>query len=155
MYASISFCRAIARLTRYVPKVIVLGTGLTECILSGLLSVEGKKVLHMDRNDYYGGDSASLNLTQVSDPCRIVPADADSGDVTSCTASSDQTKALRLNLDATEITLSTLFPSSSSPLESSPRSSSTPTSLVTSSSSRSRVALCTAMARSQRSPVTR
>ncbi|KAJ7293430.1 GDP dissociation inhibitor [Mycena rebaudengoi] len=45
--------------------VIVLGTGLTECILSGLLSVEGKKVLHMDRNDYYGGDSASLNLTQL------------------------------------------------------------------------------------------
>jgi len=38
---------------------------LTECILSGLLSVEGKKVLHMDRNDYYGGDSASLNLTQL------------------------------------------------------------------------------------------
>ncbi|KAJ3208183.1 Rab GDP dissociation inhibitor alpha [Dinochytrium kinnereticum] len=45
--------------------VIVLGTGLTECILSGLLSVEGKKVLHMDRNDYYGGASASLNLTQL------------------------------------------------------------------------------------------
>ncbi|KDQ14429.1 hypothetical protein BOTBODRAFT_32562 [Botryobasidium botryosum FD-172 SS1] len=45
--------------------VIVLGTGLTECMLSGLLSVEGKKVLHMDRNDYYGGDSASLNLTQL------------------------------------------------------------------------------------------
>jgi len=45
--------------------VVVLGTGLTECILSGLLSVEGKKVLHMDRNDYYGADSASLNLTQL------------------------------------------------------------------------------------------
>jgi len=44
--------------------VIVLGTGLTECILSGLLSVDGKKVLHMDRNDYYGGDCASLNLQQ-------------------------------------------------------------------------------------------
>ncbi|KAG0914920.1 hypothetical protein G6F33_003809 [Rhizopus arrhizus] len=44
--------------------VIVLGTGLTECILSGLLSVDGKKVLHMDRNDYYGAESASLNLTQ-------------------------------------------------------------------------------------------
>jgi Rab GDP dissociation inhibitor len=44
---------------------IVLGTGLTECILSGLLSVEGKKVLHMDRNDYYGAESASLNLTQL------------------------------------------------------------------------------------------
>lgn len=30
--------------------VIVLGTGLTECILSGLLSIEGKKVLHIDRS---------------------------------------------------------------------------------------------------------
>jgi RAB protein geranylgeranyltransferase component A len=39
---------------------IVLGTGLTECVLSGLLSVSGKKVLHMDRNKYYGGESASL-----------------------------------------------------------------------------------------------
>ena len=29
--------------------VIILGTGLTECILSGVLSVQGKKVLHMDR----------------------------------------------------------------------------------------------------------
>lgn len=45
--------------------VIVLGTGLTECILSGLLSVEGKKVLHIDRQDHYGGESASLNLTQL------------------------------------------------------------------------------------------
>ena len=56
---------------------IILGTGLTECILSGtvkkswhpvymhcvlsgMLSVSGKKVLHMDRNKYYGGESASL-----------------------------------------------------------------------------------------------
>lgn len=45
--------------------VIVLGTGLTECILSGLLSVEGKKVLHIDRQDHYGGESASLNLSQL------------------------------------------------------------------------------------------
>jgi len=44
---------------------IILGTGLKECILSGVLSVEGKKVLHMDRNSYYGGESASLNLTQL------------------------------------------------------------------------------------------
>ena len=42
--------------------VIILGTGLTECILGGLLSVEGKKVLQMDRNSYYGGAAASLNL---------------------------------------------------------------------------------------------
>jgi Rab GDP dissociation inhibitor len=45
--------------------VIVLGTGLKECILSGLLSVDRLKVLHMDRNDYYGGASASLTLNQV------------------------------------------------------------------------------------------
>jgi len=44
---------------------IILGTGLKECILSGVLSVEGKKVLHMDRNNYYGGESASLNLNQL------------------------------------------------------------------------------------------
>lgn len=42
--------------------VVVLGTGLVECILSGVLSVKGKKVLHMDRNDHYGAEAASLNL---------------------------------------------------------------------------------------------
>ncbi|CAE6434544.1 unnamed protein product [Rhizoctonia solani] len=59
--------------------VIVLGTGLTECILSGLLSVEGKKVLHMDRNDYYGADSASLNLTQLYSKFRNAAAPAELG----------------------------------------------------------------------------
>ncbi|XP_014204714.1 rab GDP dissociation inhibitor beta [Copidosoma floridanum] len=39
---------------------VVLGTGLKECILSGMLSVSGKKVLHIDRNKYYGGESASI-----------------------------------------------------------------------------------------------
>ncbi|XP_035244469.1 rab GDP dissociation inhibitor beta [Anguilla rostrata] len=41
--------------------VIVLGTGLKECILSGIMSVSGKKVLHIDRNPYYGGESASVS----------------------------------------------------------------------------------------------
>jgi len=45
--------------------VIVLGTGLKECIMSGLCSVDGMKVLHMDRNNYYGGECASLNLEQL------------------------------------------------------------------------------------------
>jgi len=44
---------------------VVLGTGLKECILSGVLSVGGKKVLHMDKNNYYGGACASLNLDQL------------------------------------------------------------------------------------------
>lgn len=44
---------------------IILGTGVTECVLSALLAVDGKKVLHMDRNEYYGGDMASLTLSQL------------------------------------------------------------------------------------------
>ena len=44
---------------------IVLGTGLVECVLSGLLSTHGYKVLHLDRNGYYGGETASLNLEQL------------------------------------------------------------------------------------------
>jgi len=42
--------------------VVVLGTGLTECVLSGVLSVKGRKVLHIDRNDHYGGEAASVNI---------------------------------------------------------------------------------------------
>merc|ERR1712000_242362 len=42
--------------------VIVMGTGLTECVLSGVFSVKGKKVLHIDRNDHYGAEAASANL---------------------------------------------------------------------------------------------
>jgi Rab GDP dissociation inhibitor len=49
---------------------IILGTGITECVLSALLSVDGKKVLHMDRNQYYGGEGASLNLTQLYEKFR-------------------------------------------------------------------------------------
>lgn len=59
--------------------VIVLGTGLTECIMSGLVSVDGKKVLHMDRNDYYGGESASLNLTQLYQKFRQTDPPAELG----------------------------------------------------------------------------
>jgi len=44
---------------------VILGTGLTECILSGILSSEGKKVLHLDSNTYYGSESSSLNLDQL------------------------------------------------------------------------------------------
>jgi Rab GDP dissociation inhibitor len=40
---------------------IVLGTGLTECVIGGILSKSGMKVLHMDRNNFYGGESASLS----------------------------------------------------------------------------------------------
>lgn len=58
---------------------IVLGTGLTECILSGILSVAGLRVLHCDRNDYYGGACASLNLEQMFEKFKpwVVPPAAD------------------------------------------------------------------------------
>ena len=35
--------------------VIILGTGLKGCILSGILSKRGREVLRTDRNDHYGG----------------------------------------------------------------------------------------------------
>ncbi|XP_023269960.1 rab GDP dissociation inhibitor beta-like [Seriola lalandi dorsalis] len=44
--------------------IIVLGTGLKECILSGLMSLNGKKVLHIDKNPFYGGESASISPLQ-------------------------------------------------------------------------------------------
>jgi Rab GDP dissociation inhibitor len=44
---------------------IILGTGFKECLLSGLLAVDGKSVLHLDRNKYYGGFSASLDINQL------------------------------------------------------------------------------------------
>ncbi|PRD28495.1 UNVERIFIED_CONTAM: Gdi1 [Trichonephila clavipes] len=51
-------CKQVYCDPSYVPdKVEKVGQ---ECILSGMLSVSGKKVLHMDRNKYYGGESASI-----------------------------------------------------------------------------------------------
>jgi len=44
---------------------ILMGTGLKECVISGLLSTMGMKVLHLDRYNYYGAECASLNLTNL------------------------------------------------------------------------------------------
>lgn len=41
-------------------EVFLLGTSLTEYILSGIMSVNGKKVLHMDRNLYYREEGSSI-----------------------------------------------------------------------------------------------
>jgi len=45
--------------------VIICGTGMKECMLAGLLCKMGRKTLHVDRNGYYGGESASLNLSNL------------------------------------------------------------------------------------------
>ncbi|XP_012278245.1 rab GDP dissociation inhibitor alpha [Orussus abietinus] len=59
---------------------IVLGTGLKECILSGLLSVSGKRVLHIDRNKYYGGESASITpLEELFSKFKAPPPDQSYG----------------------------------------------------------------------------
>jgi len=58
---------------------IVMGTGLKECVISGLLSVKGKRVLQVDRNGYYGGDGASLNLTNLFEKFQAGAAPSDLG----------------------------------------------------------------------------
>ena len=45
--------------------IVIMGTGVTESILSGIFSMEGKKILTVDCNPYYGSDGASLNLTNL------------------------------------------------------------------------------------------
>ncbi|KAG8900348.1 Rab proteins geranylgeranyltransferase component A [Tulasnella sp. 403] len=45
--------------------VAILGTGLPESILAAALAKAGKKVLHLDENEYYGGDFASLSITEL------------------------------------------------------------------------------------------
>ena len=51
---------------------IIMGTGLTECIIAGLLSVQGKRVLHIDRKCI---DSGNIHVKLIVDPfiCYGVP----------------------------------------------------------------------------------
>ena len=48
----------------YKIDVIILGTGIVESLLSAALSRSGKKVLHIDQNQFYGAHFANLNLRQ-------------------------------------------------------------------------------------------
>ncbi|WWC96996.1 hypothetical protein V866_003873 [Kwoniella sp. B9012] len=45
--------------------VIVIGTGLAESIAAASLAKAGKSVLHLDPNEYYGGEQASLTLDEL------------------------------------------------------------------------------------------
>ena len=54
--------------TRY--DAVILGTGLKESLLAGLLANRGKKVLQLDRNEHYGGAAASLDLSQLYERLR-------------------------------------------------------------------------------------
>ena len=46
--------------------VLVVGTGLTEAVLSAALSRAGLRVLHVDANAYYGGSWACLTLSEIA-----------------------------------------------------------------------------------------
>lgn len=82
---------------------VILGTGLTECILSGILSMEGNKVLHLDQNTFYGGECASLNLAQVAHYFIIFSYLKDLGRVK---------RPQRVSMGATATTMWTLYQSS-------------------------------------------
>ncbi|KAI5702272.1 hypothetical protein M8J76_008650 [Diaphorina citri] len=57
--------------------VIVVGTGMAESIVAAAVTRIGKKALHLDGNDYYGGMWASFNLECLQkwlDECRAEPS---------------------------------------------------------------------------------
>ncbi|KAF2208829.1 hypothetical protein CERZMDRAFT_48558 [Cercospora zeae-maydis SCOH1-5] len=47
--------------------VVIEGTGLPQSLLALALSRSGKKILHIDRNQYYGGKEASFGLTDAEE----------------------------------------------------------------------------------------
>ncbi|KAG6023358.1 hypothetical protein E4U41_002045 [Claviceps citrina] len=47
--------------------VVISGTGLQQSLLALALSRSGKKVLHVDANDYYGGAEAALSLQEADE----------------------------------------------------------------------------------------
>ncbi|GAB7328858.1 hypothetical protein MBLNU13_g00734t1 [Cladosporium sp. NU13] len=47
--------------------VVIAGTGLPQSLLALSLSRSGKNVLHLDRNDYYGGNEAALSLFEAEE----------------------------------------------------------------------------------------
>lgn len=55
---------------------LILGTSLTHCILSASLcqSPTSNKVLQVDSNDYYGGENASLTLSQLESYLASLPS---------------------------------------------------------------------------------
>lgn len=45
--------------------LVIEGTGLSESILAAAASWAGKKVLHVDKNTYYGAHWAALSIEQL------------------------------------------------------------------------------------------
>ncbi|KAI9651452.1 MAG: Rab proteins geranylgeranyltransferase component A [Trizodia sp. TS-e1964] len=47
--------------------VVIAGTGLQQSLLALALSRSGKRVLHLDKNSFYGGSSAAFSLTEAEE----------------------------------------------------------------------------------------
>ncbi|WVQ79147.1 hypothetical protein IAT38_001243 [Cryptococcus sp. DSM 104549] len=82
--------------------VVVIGTGIAESIAAAALAKAGKSVLHLDPNDYYGGEQASLTLDELvqwssSQPAAPSPSSSSS---TSISYSQASTSALTPSLEA-------------------------------------------------------
>ncbi|KAF2499262.1 rab geranylgeranyl transferase escort protein-like protein [Lophium mytilinum] len=58
--------------------VLIVGTGLPQSLLATALSRSGKKILHIDRNNYYGGSEAAFSLQEAEDWSRNVAKDGSS-----------------------------------------------------------------------------
>lgn len=70
---------------------IIVGTGLVESILACAISKCGKSVLHLDTNDYYGGNQASFQLDSFHQWIKAHTFSA-SGATTTTTTSGDATE---------------------------------------------------------------
>jgi len=46
-------------------ELLVVGTGLTECTASSILTVKGVNILQIDDNDFYGRSFAAMNLKKI------------------------------------------------------------------------------------------
>ncbi|KAK6348772.1 Rab proteins geranylgeranyltransferase component A [Orbilia blumenaviensis] len=55
----------IEALDETVWDAVIAGTGLRESLLAAALARAGKKVLHLDRNPYYGDEYAALSLDEL------------------------------------------------------------------------------------------
>ncbi|KAI9804933.1 MAG: Rab proteins geranylgeranyltransferase component A [Piccolia ochrophora] len=60
--------------------VLISGTGLQQSLLALALSRSGKKILHVDKNDFYGGPDAAFSLQEAEKWMSRVNADFPGGD---------------------------------------------------------------------------
>lgn len=74
--------------------VIVLGTGLVESMVACAAAKAGKKVLHMDNNDYYGADNATFSFNHLKDAHRR----ADTGDSDPISATDNENIEFRVKI---------------------------------------------------------